>query len=104
MITLRLQLRGHTVDLARDGHEGVEKALAGDFDLVLMDMHMPKMDGHEAVQHLRGQGFDTTIVAVTASATSRDSEAALESGCDSFISKPIGDDFEDRVDAILAES
>ncbi len=103
MVSLRLRVQGHRVDLAQNGREGVEKALAGAYDLVLMDMYMPEMDGHEAVRLLRQQGYRGTIVAVTASAMSRDSQAALESGCDHIITKPIGDDFEQRVAGILAD-
>lgn len=102
MMSLRLRMQGHQVDLAQNGREGVEKALAGDYDLVLMDMYMPEMDGHEAVRRLREQSYRGTIVAVTASAMSRDSQAAIESGCDHIITKPIGDDFEQRVADILA--
>ncbi len=65
---------------------------------------MPVMDGHEAVRRLREQDYAGTIVAVTASAMSRDSQAAIEAGCDHFISKPIDDDFEQRIDDILAAS
>ncbi len=102
MMSLRLRVRGQQVDLAQNGREGVDKALGGDYDLVLMDMYMPEMDGHEAVRRLREQGYAGTIVAVTASAMSRDSRAAIESGCDHIITKPIGDDFEQRIAAILA--
>ena len=102
MISLRLRVRGHQVELAHNGQEGVDKALGGAYDLVLMDMHMPVMDGHDAVRRLRERSYAGTIVAVTASAMSRDSQAAIEAGCDHFISKPIDDDFEQRVDDILA--
>ena len=102
MISLRLRAKGHQVDQAENGRAGVEKALAGGYDLVLMDMYMPEMDGHEAVRQLREQGYRGTVVAVTASAMSRDSRAAVESGCDHIITKPIGDDFEQRIADILA--
>ncbi len=103
MISLRLRVRGHLVEVAENGREGVEKALAGDYALVLMDMHMPEMDGREAVRRLRDEGYRGTVVAVTASAMSRDSQTAIEAGCDDFISKPIGDDFEQRIDDLLAK-
>jgi len=102
MISLRLRAQGHQVAVAHNGREGLEQALAGDYDLVLMDMYMPEMDGHQAVRQLRAQSYQGTIVAVTASAMSRDSQAAIASGCDHFITKPIGDDFEQRIAAILA--
>jgi len=102
MISLRLRVRGHDVEFACNGEEGIDKALGGAYDLVLMDMHMPVMDGHEAVRQLRQQGYDGTIVAVTASAMSQDSQKAIKAGCDHFVSKPISDDFEQRIDDFLA--
>ena len=102
MLLLRLQLRGHDVDQATNGQEGVEKALDGDFDLVLMDMHMPVLDGHEATRQLKAQGYIKPIIAVTASAMSEDCEAAILAGCDDHICKPIGPDFEDRIESFLA--
>jgi len=102
LISLRLRMHGHQVTVAANGKEGLEQALAGDYDLVLMDMYMPEMDGHEAVRRLRAKDYAGTIVAVTASAMSRDSQAAIESGCDHIITKPIGDDFEQRIAEILA--
>ena len=102
MINMRMTLRGHEIDLAVNGQEALDKALSGNYDLILMDMHMPVMDGHEATQILRDKGYDGLIVAVTASVMSADSEKAIKSGCDEYIPKPIGDDFEDRVETLLA--
>lgn len=102
MINMRLTLRGHEIDLAVNGQEALDKALSGNYDLILMDMHMPVMDGHEATRILREKGYDGLIVAVTASVMSADSEKAIKSGCDEYIPKPIGADFEDRVETLLA--
>ena len=102
MINMRMTLRGHEIDLAVNGQEALDKALSGNYDLILMDMHMPVMDGHEATQILRDKGYDGLIVAVTASVMSADSEKALNSGCDEYIPKPIGANFEDRVETLLA--
>jgi len=101
LLTLRLKLRGHEVDCATNGQEGVEVAMGDTYALILMDMHMPVMDGHTATQRLRERGYAGLIVAVTASAMSKDSEKAIESGCDDFIAKPIGEDFEQRIEQIL---
>lgn len=101
MINMRLILQGHEVDQAINGQEAVDKALTRNYDLILMDMHMPLMDGHAATCTLREDGYHGLIVAVTASVMSVDSEKAMESGCDEYISKPIGPDFEDRVAALL---
>ncbi len=101
MLQMRLEIRGHQIERACNGAEGVEKALQNQFDLVLMDMHMPVLDGHEATRQLREKNYTGTIVAVTASAMSQDSEKAIRSGCDYYIPKPVGEDFEDLVDSYL---
>lgn len=101
MIGMRLGMRGHEVETAEDGQEAVEMVPAGDYDLVLMDMHMPRKDGHQATRELREQGYRGAIIAVTASAMSAESEKAIQSGCDAHIAKPIGADFEDRIEGFL---
>jgi CheY-like chemotaxis protein len=97
MLSLRLTMQGHQISLAENGRVGLEMALATPYDLILMDMHMPVMDGHEATRALREAGYTGLIVAVTASVMSRESEAAIESGCDSYISKPVSEKFEQEV-------
>ena len=104
MINMRLQLRGHEIDSAVNGEEAFNKAQSNSYDLILMDMHMPVMDGHEATQSLREKGYGGLILAVTASATSADCEKAIKSGCNGYISKPIGADFEDRVGELLVRN
>lgn len=101
MIVRRLKKAGHDIHTAENGKIGVEMALDLKPDLVLMDMHMPVMDGHEATSTLRGQGYNGLICALTASAMSEDAKYSLQEGCDYFISKPMGSDFEDRVLKIL---
>jgi len=77
--------------LARDGEEGVAKALATQPDLILMDIVMPKMDGFEAVKKLRGnaQTRSVPIVMVTSKAEAESMEAGYENGCSDYILKPI---------------
>ena len=101
MLTLRLKLKGHHIDSAENGQIGFDKALAGHFDIILMDMHMPVMDGREATQRLRNENYQGLIIAVTASVMSSETDSALAAGCNDFIAKPIGADFEDRVVNIL---
>ena len=71
--------------LARDGEEGVAKALATRPDLILMDIVMPKMDGFEAVKKIR----DVPIVLVTRNGEAESMEAGYENGCSDYILKPI---------------
>lgn len=104
MLELRLKLQGHTVHLARDGKEGAEKALRLLPKLVLMDMHMPMMNGMEAVAHLRSKHYKGTIASLSAAARAEDIETALQAGCDATITKPIGPDFEDTITRLLEVS
>jgi len=77
--------------LARDGEEGVAKALAIRPDLILMDIVMPKMDGFEAVKKLRdnSQTRGVPIVMVTSKGEAESMEAGYENGCSDYILKPI---------------
>lgn len=84
-----LTMMGVRVTLARDGAEAVEKGLADHYDLILMDMQMPKMDGLEATRLLRQAGVSVPIVALTANAMEQHRQQAEEAGCDGFLSKPI---------------
>ncbi len=94
LIQTYLQLDGATVIIAADGRAGVDAVNAvidtpSAFDLVLMDMQMPVLDGYGATRELRAAGYDRPIVALTAYATSGDRARCLEAGCDDFLSKPV---------------
>jgi two-component system sensor histidine kinase/response regulator len=82
------------MDLAENGAVGVEKFQAGHYDLVLMDMQMPVMDGYTAMRTIREwekeQGRNPTpIVALTANATQEMAEKSLAGGCNAYFTKPI---------------
>jgi signal transduction histidine kinase/CheY-like chemotaxis protein len=72
-----------------NGFEAVEAAMAGDFDVLLLDMEMPVMDGFEAARVLRERGYSKPIVALTAHYQDADTEHALREGCTDVLSKPI---------------
>jgi CheY-like chemotaxis protein len=88
-----LEKRGHSVAIASNGREALDVIDAESFDLVLMDVQMPEMDGLEATQVIRkrekGQGRHVPIVAMTAHAMKGDRERCLAAGMDDYISKPI---------------
>jgi len=77
------------VEVAGDGQKAVEKATTQSFDLILMDMQMPSMNGYEATKVLRSQGLTMPIVALTAHAMKEDEKKCLAAGCDEYLSKPI---------------
>ena len=86
-----LTKRGHTVEIARNGREVVEKIGAKPFDIVLMDVQMPIMDGLEATTHIRAHehGPRVPIVAITAHVLPGDRERCLAAGMDGYLAKPI---------------
>jgi CheY-like chemotaxis protein len=87
-----LEARGHAVDVAADGLEAIAKAEANDYDLIFMDMQMPRMDGLEATRMIRARGgklASVPIVAMTANAFGSDQAACIEAGMTDFLAKPI---------------
>ena len=77
---------------AKNGQEAVEMAEKGGYDIVLMDIKMPIMDGLEATKNIRAKFPDLPIVALTANAFDSDRQLALEAGCNDFLSKPVSSD------------
>jgi PAS domain S-box-containing protein len=83
---------GHSVELAENGKQGLAAALAGDFDVVLMDIHMPEMDGLEATRRLRLEDHlraRVPVLALTASAMSDELSDCLAAGMNAVLSKPL---------------
>jgi CheY-like chemotaxis protein len=91
MLSRRLQRRGYEVSMAVDGRQGVELARTGGFDLILMDMSLPEVDGWEATRQLREAEETRTvpIIGLTAHAMAGDRERALDAGCDDYDTKPV---------------
>jgi PAS domain S-box-containing protein len=92
LFTLFLQRMGCRVVTARDGVEAVEIGSSRRFDLVLMDIFMPRMSGYDAARALRDRGYSGPIVAVTASALKGERENCVEAGMDDILVKPFKKD------------
>ena len=117
LITFLLQKAGAEVEAVGDGRAAVDRVFPpraaddraaddraagpseGGFDVILMDMQMPVLDGYGAARELRDRGYDGPIVALTAHAMDGDAAACLTAGCDAYAAKPIGR--EDLVNCVL---
>ncbi len=102
VISTQLKDAGAVVQIAENGQlalDAVDRTSIDAFDVILMDMQMPIMDGYEATRQLRLRGFMRPIIAVTAHALSGDCDKTLEVGCNGYVSKPI--DRDKLIDMIL---
>jgi Amt family ammonium transporter len=94
LIAAKLRETGLTIEIVSNGQLACEKALGAvargkPYDLILMDVQMPVMDGFAATLHLRSNGYRGPIIALTANAMDRDRSKCLNAGCNDFVSKPI---------------
>ena len=102
LLSLVLKKAGAEVTIAQNGQEAVEMALASvpernrrhddhgrPFDVILMDIQMPVMDGYEATQRLRQEGYTGPIIALSAHATTYAAHLCIEAGCNDYLAKPI---------------
>jgi CheY-like chemotaxis protein len=92
VVGLLLQSMGHQVSFAEDGQQALTQASQSDFDLVLMDIHMPVMDGLSSARHIRalpGERGQVPIVALTADVMNDAQTQAMAAGMNAFLSKPL---------------
>ena len=103
-IKFNLENEGYTVDAAYDGDEAVEMARAGNYDLIVLDLMMPKKDGLQACQEIRG--FSTVpIIMLTARSEGADLLMGFESGADDYVTKPFNIlELKARIRALLRRS
>lgn len=89
LLRLFLEKQHLKVDFANNGKEGIERVQSNGYDLILMDMQMPVVDGYTATEKLRELGFNKPIIALTAHAMKNDRERCLKVGCNDYMTKPI---------------
>ena len=91
-----LEFAGHEVDVATDGHQAVEAIRIDVYDLILMDVHMPEMDGIEATIALRAGGCALPILALSGTAAASDFKDCLDAGMNGSLEKPFNLDAFER--------
>lgn len=84
-----LEFEGYSVDLAEDGAEGLDKILRKSYDLIIMDVMMPKMSGLDACKKAREAGIEAPILLLTAKSEEIDKVIGLELGADDYVTKPF---------------
>ena len=93
LVAVMLKKEGHTVTIVDNGRAAVDAATTAQYDVILMDVQMPEMNGFDATTairaHERHTGRRTSIIAITAHAMRGDRERCLEAGMDGYVSKPI---------------
>jgi two-component system cell cycle response regulator DivK len=104
---MRLILRdsGHVLHVAKDGSDAVQFCTENSPDLVLMDLNMPGMNGYDATEKLRSDGFTNPIIVLTGSESDEDREKAKNAGCNNYVLKTMEmQDVQSIMDRYLIES
>ena len=103
LMRLLLETMRHDVECAFTGEEGWARIQGGRYDLVLLDMHLPGLDGFQLARRIKAaHGEAVKVYAVTALAMEGDQAKVMESGCDGYFSKPISvRDFREKISEIL---
>jgi DNA-binding response OmpR family regulator len=97
-----LRLEGYAVELVRDGEAAIARGRSGDFDLILLDVMLPKKDGFDVCRELRRAGIDTMILLLTARTSETDKIVGLDLGANDYVTKPYSPkELRARVRALL---
>jgi two-component system, OmpR family, alkaline phosphatase synthesis response regulator PhoP len=88
-LQMNLEAEGYEVSIAVDGEDGLVRAVAGNVDLVILDVMLPKMNGLEVVKAIRGQGNHVPVVMLSARGAEMDKVMGLELGAEDYITKPF---------------
>lgn len=100
-----LEFEGYIVDTANDGDEAIKKILLGQYDLILLDVMIPKVSGFDVCKRVRHKGIETPIIFLTAKGEEFDKVIGLESGGDDYMTKPFGlRELSARIKAVLRRS
>ena len=89
MVELELRYEGYQVHKSFDGRSGLERALSGEYDLVLLDIMLPQLSGMEVLRRLRKEGVQLPVIMLTARDSVVDKVSGLDSGADDYITKPF---------------
>jgi two-component system, OmpR family, alkaline phosphatase synthesis response regulator PhoP len=88
-LTDRLACEGYDVESSADGESGLERAAAGGFDLILLDVMLPRLNGLDVLRELRRRGIDTPVIVLTARGQVVDKVVGLKLGADDYVTKPF---------------
>lgn len=87
-VRMELEHEGYAVQIARDGRSGLDAALSADFDLILLDVMLPRLNGLEVLRRLRAQ-WETPVILLTARDAVMDKVAGLDAGANDYVTKPF---------------
>ncbi len=99
---LKMNVTEAMIDQAEDGEQGLQKALIGNYDLILMDWNMPAMLGIDALKGMRQNGVTSKVIMVTTEAERSQVLLAIQSGANNYLRKPFtSEDFSEKVTATM---
>jgi two-component system OmpR family response regulator len=102
MLTDALNLQGYAVTPAKDGFEALKQLREGEFELVVSDINMPKVDGYELLERMRNVGDSTPVILLTARGEKADLARGFRVGADDYVTKPFGlEELSLRISAVL---